>query len=155
VELSNANTDPDSLLNALHAERETAAQEQKRRAEEEEDDAEVARHFAKIPTGPIDGVKGKGKAVTEANGDASDASNSDEENIGLPAALTVKRRPAPAAAGLGGRAEPTVAALLAERAQARNGAAEPVVASSSAPNPAQAKRKREGMQKLLGIKKKK
>jgi hypothetical protein len=148
VELSNANTDPDSLLNALHAERETAAQEQKRRAEEEEDDAEVARHFAKIPTGPIDGGKGKGNA--------SDASNSDEEDIGLPAALTVKRRPAPTAgSGSGGKAEPTVAALLAERAQARNGAAEPVGASSSASNPAQAKRKREGMQKLLGIKKKK
>ena len=162
MELSNANADPDSLLSALHAERETAAEEEKRKREQEEDDAIVAQHFAKIPTGPIDGPKPNGKekgkeaAGPETNGETSDASGSDEEDIGLPAALTIKRRPAPAAgSGSGGRAEPTVAALLAERAQARNGAAEPAVVSSSASNPAQAKRKREGMQKLLGIKKKK
>jgi hypothetical protein len=158
MELSNANADPESLLNALHAERESAAEELKRKTEQEEDDAMVAQYFAKIPTTTVNGKgKGKEKAIPEAGeGEGSDAnSNSDEEDMGLPAALTVKRRPVPTlASGSGGRAEPSVAALLAERAKA-NGAPEPVVAATLSVNPAQAKRKREGMQKLLGIKKKK
>jgi hypothetical protein len=157
MELSNANADPESLLNALHAERESAAEELKRKTEQEEDDAMVAQYFAKIPTtNGIGKGKGKEKAIPEDGADGgSNASDSDDEDTTLPAALTVKRRPAPPSAlGSGGRAEPSVAALLAERAKA-SGAPEPVIASSSSVNPAQAKRKREGMQKLLGIKKKK
>lgn len=156
MELSNANADPESLLNALHAERESAVEELKRKTEQEEDDAMVAQYFAKIPTTNGNGKgKGKERAIPEDGVDgASKASESDEEDVGLPA-LTVKRRPAPTAgSGSGGRAEPSVAALLAERAKA-SGTAEPVIASGLSVNPAQAKRKREGMQKLLGIKKKK
>jgi len=157
MELSNANADPESLLTALHAERESAAEELKRKTEQDEDDAMVAQYFAKIPTTNGNGKgKGKEKAAPEDGVDGgSDATNSDDEDTGLPAALTVKRRPAPTVgSGSGGRAEPSVAALLAERAKA-TGAADPVVVNGTGVNPAQAKRKREGMQKLLGIKKKK
>lgn len=165
MELSNANADPESLLSALHAERETAAEETRRKQEQEEDDAMVSQYFAKIPTAANgtkskDKGKGKEKAVRQEDGDRYDdgvgsTSESEEDgDIGLPAALTIKRRPAP---GTGGPAEPTVASLLAERAKALNGSSEspaPPTAGASA-NAAQAKRKREGMQKLLGIKKKK
>lgn len=157
MELSNANADPESLLNALHAERESAAEELKRKTEQEEDDAMVAQYFTKIPTTAVGNGKGKGKekAIAE-DGEGSEAnSDSDEGETGLPAALTVKRRPAPTSASGSGRAEPSVAALLAERAKANGAPEPPVIAASSVPNPAQAKRKREGMQKLLGIKKKK
>jgi hypothetical protein len=127
MELSNANADPESLLNALHAERESAAEELKRKAEQDEDDAMVAQYFAKIPTTTAGNGKGKGKekAVPE-DGEGSDANSDSDE-----------------------------AALLAERAKANGAPEPPVIAAGSVPNPAQAKRKREGMQKLLGIKKKK
>ena len=159
MELSNANADPESLLNALHAERESAAEELKRKTEQEEDDAMVAQYFAKIPTTTAGNGNGKGKGKEKAipeDGEGSEAgSDSDEGDIGLPPALTVKRRPAPTSTSGSGRAEPSVAALLAERAKANGASEPPVIVTSSVPNPAQAKRKREGMQKLLGIKKKK
>jgi hypothetical protein len=164
VELSNANVDPDSLLSALHAERETAAEETRRKQEQEEDDAMVAQYFAKIPaTAPEpklkgkDKGKGKEKAIPEAEEEGSNVGSGSEEedgDTGLPAALTIKRRPAP---GTGGPAEPSVATLLAERAKALNGSSDNPTPSTSGGvgGAAQAKRKREGMQKLLGIKKKK
>jgi hypothetical protein len=143
------------MLTALHAERESAAEEQRRKAEQEEDDAMVAQYFAKIPTASTNGVKDKGKgkekAVSGPEGDevASDADSDSDGEIGLPASLTVKRRPAPTSGS--GKAEPSVAALLAERAKA-NGVETPTTTPSAVP--AQAKRKRGDMQKLLGIKKK-
>lgn len=162
--MSNANVDPESLLSALHAERETAAEESRRKQEQEEDDAMVAQYFAKIPTAAPepkskakDKGKGKEKAVHEADEEGSNAASGSEDedrDIGLPAALTIKRRPAP---GTGGPAEPSVASLLAERAKTLNGTSEGPVPATTAglAGAAQAKRKREGMQKLLGIKKKK
>ncbi|ORY21858.1 CWC16 protein [Naematelia encephala] len=159
MELSGINADPDALLSTLHAERETAEEEARRLREQEEDDAMVAQFFAKIPQAPPTGLvadKGKGKAkVVEEDGEAddSDASDSAEENSALPA-LTIKRRPAPT--DTTGPAEPSVASILAakgkvlETAANGNGASAPLTAAQ----PQQAKRKREGMQKLLGIKKK-
>jgi hypothetical protein len=142
----------------------------RRKQEQEEDDAMVAQYFAKIPSTATNGTKsnGKGKGKEKAmpqvdgNGDGegldggavSGSEDEEDGDIGLPAALTVKRRPAP---GTGGPAEPSVASLLAERAKALNGSSDnpapPAIGASN--NAAQAKRKREGMQKLLGIKKKK
>ena len=169
LEMSNANADPDFLLSALHAERETLAQETQRRAEQEEDDALVAQYFAKIPPPVVDGVeskaKGKGKGKEKAlqplvedeegaHSDAGSAADEDEEeDTALPASLTVKRRPAPG--GSGGPSEPSVAAILAERGKALNGISDGTGTGSGGAAAAQAKRKREGMQKLLGIKKKK
>lgn len=154
LELTNANGNPDSLLAALHAERETAEEEARRQAEQEEDDALVAQHFAKIPAA-IPSVNGFGKGKAKAaDQDAAEAakdekdesgSESEEEDIALPS-LTIKRRPAPTTAS--GPAQPSVATILAARGKVPDGG------SGGMPAPVQAKRKREGMQKLLGIKKK-
>jgi hypothetical protein len=191
LELSNVNDNPESLLAALHAERETAEEEIRRRAEQEEDDAEVAKHFAKIPSGPPVGAsaklkskeKGKGKQIvpdgdshTDAGVIAGDAEAGDEGSDGvssdgdidlpLPTALTVKRAPGsalPAASKAGAAAEPSVASILAAKGRALDGASAAAISTSgigttngsAASAQAQVKRKREGMQKLLGIKKKK
>ena len=138
--------------------RETAEQEKRRKAEEAEDEAELSKYFAHVKKG--DG-KGKGKAVItegdldptiqDGEDDEGDNSGNDEEGGGL-LDLTVKRRPPP---GSGGEGEPTVASLLAAKGKVLDSNGE----NGSTPGPAvvnqqQAKRKREGMQKLLGIKKK-
>lgn len=168
MEQSNVNADPTALLAALHAERETAEQEERRRMEEAEDDAEVAKFFSKIappgmPNGASSGKdKGKGKEKAKVenaeDGDVDDGtpatpSDDEDESTALPG-LTIKRRAAP---GLGGPSEPSVASLLA----AKGRVLDPVAGSGAAANgskpaaaPQQIKRKREGMQKLLGIKKK-
>lgn len=155
--MSNANADPDALLAALHAERETAEQEAKRKAEEEEDEAELAKYFSRVKNAAgEDKGKGKAKAVDEddTNADKEDGTDSDGEDSGLPG-LTIKRRPAP---GTGTSGEPTVATLLAAKGKILDG----VTGSNGTTNGngngvsgvQQVKRKREGMQKLLGIKKK-
>ena len=159
MEQSNVNADPEALLAALHAERETAEQEARRRAEADEDDAEVAKFFSRItdgkPTTSTD-LKGKGKAAPVEGDDGEDGAENgadDGEETALPG-LTIKRRAAPAGAG-----EPSVASLLAAKGRVLDSA--PVAsnraatgAAGAAANPQQVKRKREGMQKLLGIKKK-
>jgi hypothetical protein len=177
--------DPDALLAALHAERESAEEEARRLADQEEDDALVAQYFSKIPAGPRpngtatantngNGLsKGKAKAKadpspdTDADADAdadgnpdgpsaSDAEESEEEDAALPA-LTIKRKIAPI--GNGGVAEPTVASILAAKGKVLEVNGAPAgssgISGAVAAGQAAAKRKREGMQKLLGIKKKK
>jgi len=160
METSNVNADPEALLAALHAERETAEQEARRRAEEEEDDAEVARFFSRItdgkPASSTD-VKGKGKAKAVEAGEAEDVegeeADAEAEDTALPG-LTIKRRAAPG----NGVGEPSVASLLAAKGRVLDSA--PAAGSrangsgTTSVNPQQVKRKREGMQKLLGIKKK-
>jgi hypothetical protein len=169
MEQSGVNADPTALLAALHAERETAEEEERRRREEAEDDAEVAKFFSKIaapgiPNGAASGKdkgKGKEKIKAEAADDAGlddgtpDTSSDDEdESTALPG-LTIKRRAAP---GLGGPSEPTVASLLAAKGKVLDSIGGPAGVSANGTKPAaapqQVKRKREGMQKLLGIKKK-
>lgn len=207
LELSNAAADPDSLLSALHAERESAEEEARRRAEQEEDDAMVAQYFAKIPSGPPGGTvpaktksgssgkaKGKGKeravdlpggdvaaagngvdktdeeGISSANGkgdnpddDASSSASGSDGDISLPA-LTVKRSIPVSAKSNGngiGSAEPSVASILAAKGKALDiptaapgiGAKTPAIMGATQVQ-VQAKRKREGMQKLLGIKRK-
>ena len=167
LELSNVNADPDALLATLHAERESAAEEARRKAEEDEDDALVRQYFSKISAAPGETTattngdrKGKGKAKEsnpeveeepvqrDGDEDEEDGSGS-ESDTALPAALTIKRRPAI------GTAEPTVASLLAAKGKTLNGTANgAALPGLGAAQPAQIKRKREGMQKLLGIKKK-
>jgi hypothetical protein len=172
--------DPDALLAALHAERESAEEEARRLADQEEDDALVAQYFSKIAAGPRPNgaatantngkglSKGKGKAKADPSPDAdvdgnpdgasaSDADESEEEDAALPA-LTIKRKIAPV--GNGGVAEPTVASILAAKGKVLEVNGAPASGSSGisgavAAGQAAAKRKREGMQKLLGIKKKK
>lgn len=174
--------DPDALLAALHAERESAEEEARRLADQEEDDALVAQYFSKIAAGPRPNgtatantngkglSKGKGKAKADSSPDAdadadgnpdgpnaTDAEESEEEDAALPA-LTIKRKIAPV--GNGGVAEPTVASILAAKGKVLEVNGAPASGSSGisgavAAGQAAAKRKREGMQKLLGIKKKK
>ena len=170
LELSNVNADPETLLATLHAERESAAEEARRKAEEEEDDAMVAQYFSKIPTTRPDGTdevkgksteKGKQKAkngADEQDGEASDkeSASGSEEDTALPS-LTIKRRPATGTTI--GAAEPTVASLLAAKGKVfeqhgRGTASNSGSANATAAVQQQIKRKREGMQKLLGIKKK-
>lgn len=158
--MSNANADPEALLAALHAERETAEQERKRKEEEAEDEAELAKYFSHIKNGKGDS-KGKGKAtITEGDldptiDDGEDAENSGSEEEGGVLDLTIKRRPPP---GSGGEGEPTVASLLAAKGKVLDIPTPNGTASSNGhgtvANQQQVKRKREGMQKLLGIKKK-
>ena len=187
LELSNANANPEDLLAALHAERETAADEARRLADEEEDDAMVQQYFAKVG-GPIETAngngngkakaKGKGKGKAEevdglhkgkgrrngdhadgdGNGDQAGSGDDDagsedegEEDITLPS-LTIKRRPAPGN-GNGG-IEPSVASILAAKGKVLDGAAANGAVNGNGAVPGQVKRNREGMQKLLGIKKK-
>ena len=175
MELSNANADPESLLSALHAERESAAAEARRRVEEEEDDAVVQQYFAKVAGGAADHLsKGKGKAVDDDG--RVDGNDEDNESESVMPSLTIKRRPAPGTAsgnGVGngnGVVEPSVASLLA--AKVGNGS----TTTGTSENPSLyrvgpatdvvglgdgksvipgggVKRNREGMQKLLGIKK--
>lgn len=171
--------DPDALLAALHAERESAEEEARRLADQAEDDALVAQYFSKIAAGPrpngtantngngLSKAKAKAKADPTPGADAdvdgasaSDAEDSEEEDVALPA-LTIKRKIAPV--GNGRVAEPTVASILAAKGKVleMNGAPASGSSGSSgisgavAAGQAAAKRKREGMQKLLGIKKKK
>lgn len=164
LELSNANADPENLLAALHAERETAEQEERRRREEEEDNAMVRQYFAKVggTTGVPNGKgKGKEKAVggdsdeEEDGGDSAASADEAGEDDATPS-LTIKRRPAPNSRN--GVLEPSVASLLAAKGKVLDGAAVngtgTVTVNGNGAAPAQVKRKREGMQKLLGIKKK-
>lgn len=148
--------DHDTLVAQLHAERISAAEEEQRRREAEEDDAEVAKHFAKFKAGGpntvASGSKGaklllNGQGEYDSNSDAED-SEDDEGKKQAAAALTIKRRPVPAASSSAtSRPEPTVASLLAASGKRLDTAAAGAAA-------ARVKRKREGMQKLLGIKKK-
>ncbi|WVQ97086.1 hypothetical protein IAU59_004196 [Kwoniella sp. CBS 9459] len=174
LEISNVSANPEAILAAVHAEKISAEEEARRKAEAEEDEALVKQFFAKVPAGPGSGpgpstsqlAKRKIKAQAESIGDTADGQNgqaneagsdeeAEEEDTALPA-LTIKRRPA---TGLGA-GEPSVASILAAKGKSldahANGAAAGTngIASTSAAVPAQAKRKREGMQKLLGIKKK-
>ena len=162
LELSNANADPEALLAALHAEKESAEQERKRKQEEAEDEAELAKYFSHVRN-KITEDKGKGKARADEDADGadgaedkgSDVSASDGEGEGGLLDLTIKRRPPP---GTGGVGEPTVASLLAAKGKVLDPSIGAAVAGPGATNGAAApqlvKRKREGMQKLLGIKKK-
>lgn len=135
LETSARADDPESLLAALHAERENAEEAARRKAEEEEDDAVVAKYFTKLPP---PGAKVDGKK--EGSADESD----DEDGGQLPSApaLTIKRT-----AVAGGKGEPSVASLLAAKGKVLDG---PSAAPASAP--AKAKRKRGDLQKALGIK---
>ena len=167
MEVSNVGADPEALLAALHAERETAEEETKRQAEQDEDDAMVARYFAKVATAQLsisNGANGKGKSrAVESDSappddddvpphDASDSDPGSETELALPAlpALTIKRRPPPSS--VAGTSEPSVASILAAKGRTLDGPVGTQTASTAAQ--AAAKRKREGMQKLLGIKKK-
>jgi len=129
----------------------------------------------------IDGItkenKGEGKASIVDVDDADEGyggSGSDGGNQGQPQtreeSLTIKRRPAPGLSN--GITEPTVASLLAAKGKVldgtavgnvagasngtggMSGTAAPAVNGQAAQALAQAKKKREGMQKLLGIKRK-
>lgn len=137
VDTSKVGDDPEALLAKLHEGRLSREEEERRTKEAEEDDAEVAKYFTKMAPPPLPlGGKGKEKAKDDSPDGEKDGSEEAEEK---PKGPTIKR--AVTAAG-----EPSVAAILA----AKGKAAEPV----APPAPAQVKRKREGMQKLLGIKKK-
>ncbi|RSH92647.1 hypothetical protein EHS25_008092 [Saitozyma podzolica] len=161
LEQSGVTADPDALLAALHAERESVEEEARRLADQEEDDALVAQYFSKIAAGPrTNGTANTNGNDADADADgnsASDADDSEEEDVALPA-LTIKRKIAPV--GNGRVAEPTVASILAAKGKVleANGAAasgSSGISGAVAAGQAAAKRKREGMQKLLGIKKKK
>ncbi|WWC88019.1 uncharacterized protein L201_002922 [Kwoniella dendrophila CBS 6074] len=156
LELSNVSSDPNAVLAALHAEKVSIEEEAKRKAEEDEDDALVKQYFSKISApSPSAASSSKPQAKIpngEKDGDDDNSQNSDsEEDTALPAALTIKRRPVPGSSTTS-TAEPSVASILALKGKTLDGQANGSNTSSAAP--AQAKRKREGMQKLLGIKKK-
>lgn len=169
VETNNA--DPETLLAQLHTERANKAEEERLAMEQEEDDQLVAQYFAKVPMGPPglpSSVKGKGKGkekavappgieldepVEESDGDDS---GSEGELPAAPDAVTIKRRPPPSESSGNGMAEPSVASLLAAKGKVLDsGAAAGSGSGSSAQAQVVAKRKREGLQKLMGIKKKK
>lgn len=145
VDTSKVGDDPEALLAKLHEERLNLEEAERRKREQEEDDLEVSKYFTKmapppLPLGP--GAKRKEEAgrTPEADGkDGADEEREEDAEETKPTGPTIKR--AVAAAG-----EPSIAAILA----AKGKVPEPV----AAPAPAQVKRKREGMQKLLGIKKK-
>ncbi|ORX34200.1 putative nuclear mRNA splicing, via spliceosome-related protein [Kockovaella imperatae] len=170
MEQSNANADPEALLAALHAERQSAEEEARLKMEKEEDDALVAQYFAKVaaskPTNGDSTVvdrkgKGKAKAIEEeaVDGDEEDVAQSDGSegsDVALPA-LTVKRRPVPGGTN-GSAAEPSVFSLLAAKGKTLDSTNGTANGASTGTNgaaplaPGAVKRKREGMQKLLGIK---
>ncbi|WWD18095.1 hypothetical protein CI109_102543 [Kwoniella shandongensis] len=160
LELSNVSADPESVLAALHAEKISSAEEARRKAEEEEDDALVKQYFAKIPTAAsAAAAEKKSHGANDGEGEDGSGSGSEEEEnttLAIPA-LTIKRKPPPGT-GSGGVAEPSVQSILAAKGKlldgAGNGNGSNGAVNGSAAAPAQAKRKREGMQKLLGIKKK-
>ncbi|TXT04693.1 uncharacterized protein COLE_07512 [Cutaneotrichosporon oleaginosum] len=137
LETSARADDPESLLAALHAERENAEEAARRQAEEEEDNAMVAKFFTKLPPpgAKVDAVPGADASDEEGEGSASPAP------APTPAPLIIKRT-APVVKG-----EPTVSSLLAAKGKVLDGGVAP-------PKPA-AKRKRGDLQKMLGIKGKK
>lgn len=140
VDTSRVGDDPEALLAKLHEERLSREEEERRRREAEEDDAEVAKYFTKMAPPPLPfAANGKGKKKAAESPEKEGSAESEGSNEEKPKGPTIKR--AVTAAG-----EPSVAAILA----AKGKAPEPV----APPAPAQVKRKREGMQKLLGIKKK-
>lgn len=141
VDTSKVGDDPEALLAKLHEERLSREEEERRKREAEEDDAEVAKYFTKMAPPPLPlGAGGKGKEkAREESPDEKDGSEEVDDKPKEAKGPTIKR--AVTAAG-----EPSVASILA----AKGKAAEPV----APPATAQVKRKREGMQKLLGIKKK-
>ncbi|OCF75143.1 nuclear mRNA splicing protein [Kwoniella mangroviensis CBS 8886] len=152
LELSNVSSDPNALLEALHAEKISAEEEARKKAEEDEDDALVKQYFSKIPASGAGPATSTAKAKHKSpDGEDGNAEKSHEEDTALPAALTIKRRPAPGTSA--GSNEPSVASILAAKGKVLDGQSNGNGGTSSAA-PAQAKRKREGMQKLLGIKKK-
>lgn len=169
------NVDTETLLAQLHAARADKEEDERRAREQEEDDALVAQYFAKVPMGPpgvpaLPKKPGKGKeraiappgieldeAVEPSDGEEGDEeSGSDADEGDLPAAqaLTIKRRPPPESTG-NGIAEPSVASILAAKGKVLENGTNGNGNAAAAANQAAAKRKREGMQKLLGIKKKK
>lgn len=134
LETSARADDPESLLAALHAERESAAEEARRQAENDEDDALVAKFFTKLPP-----PGAKVDAAAEASGDASDGEEGNSPPA--PAPLIIKRT------AVAAKGEPTVTSLLAAKGKVLDGQAPPPKAA--------AKRKRGDLQKALGIKGKK
>ncbi|WVW80306.1 hypothetical protein I302_102284 [Kwoniella bestiolae CBS 10118] len=153
LELSNVSSDPNALLAALHAEKVSAEEEARRKAEEDEDDALVKQYFSKIaaPGAGPSTSSAKSKLKSQDGEDEKEEGSDDEEDTALPAALTIKRRPVPGP-GSSASNEPSVASILAAKGKVLDGQTNG--GSSPGAAPAQAKRKREGMQKLLGIKKK-
>jgi hypothetical protein len=162
--------DPETLLAQLHAERASKEEEDQRAQEQEEDDELVAQYFAKVPMGPpaLPGLhnKGKGKEkavappgieldepVEDSDGEDSGSAGDAEPSVPAPA-LTIKRRPPPSEASVSG-AEPSVASILAAKGKMLEGVSANGAGAGAAQAQVAAKRKREGMQKLLGIKKKK
>lgn len=141
VELNKTDQDPESLLAALHAEKISTEEEARQKAEQEEDDALVRQYFAKV-AGPAGSGAQKSERTESPDGETEDTEG---ENTALPQ-LTVKRRPVP---GTGKAGEPSVQSLLAAKGKVLETAG-----ANGAGGPPQVKRKREGMQKLLGIKKK-
>ncbi|WWC68490.1 uncharacterized protein I206_102419 [Kwoniella pini CBS 10737] len=153
LELSNVSSDPNAMLAALHAEKISAEEEARRKADEDEDDALVKQYFSKIPAsgpGPSTSSNAAKTKIDSPDGEDADSASEKEEDVALPAAITIKRRPA--AISNTGSAEPSVASILAAKGKLLDGQSNETNGNSAAP--AQAKRKREGMQKLLGIKKK-
>ncbi|WVQ85276.1 hypothetical protein IAT38_007441 [Cryptococcus sp. DSM 104549] len=146
LELSNVTTNPDAVLAALHAERLSAEEEAQRKAAEEEDDLLVKQYFSKVAAGPGPPAKKarRSKSPGAEAGPSGSGSGGEDGALPVPEALTIKRRPAP---GTDGAAEPSVKSILAAKGKALD-------APAAGKAPAQAKRKREGMQKLLGIKRK-
>ncbi len=134
VETSARADDPESLLAALHAERESAEEAARRQAEDDEDDAMVAKYFTKLPP-----PGAKVDAGPSGTGDDSDDEGGASPAL-APAPMIVKRTAAAA------KGEPTVSSLLAAKGKAVEGAAPPKPA---------VKRKRGDLQKALGIKGKK
>ncbi len=116
----------------------------------------VRQVFSRLPLSTTVSVKdkGKGKAKEEErqdDGERDGAEDDEEENV-KPEALTIKRKPAP---GTGGASEPSVQSLLAAKGKSLDGPTTNGISNGiNGAAQAQIKRKREGMQKLLGIKKK-
>lgn len=137
LETSARADDPESLLAALHAERENAEELARRKAEDDEDDAMVAKFFTKLPPpgAKVDGDAGSGDDVSDNDGESAPAP--------APAPVVIKRT-----AVAGGKGEPSVSSLLAAKGKALEAPLAPAA-------PAKAKRKRGDLQKALGIKGKK
>lgn len=143
LETTRTADDPEALLAALHAEKESKEQEERRKAEEAEDDQLVAKYFTKLaPPKPPVGAKVASAAANDNDNGEDDAEASAHAESSSAPALTIKRR---AAEGAGA---PSVSSILAAKGKTAGPAPTPAAATQ------QVKRKREGMQKLLGIKKK-
>ena len=91
----------------------------------------------------------------DADGDKSEGSGSEKDDEGVFLALTIKRRPPPATGGAG---EPTAASLLVAKGKVLGSSIGAAVAGAGITNGYAVlqlvKRKREGMQTQLAIKKK-